>query len=97
MAYIADNFNGKIYKVDISNIDRANSLTVVDIIADNSVSPNKFVRIESMVMEGDLDYIVAIDSEQQTLYLIDPVTGEMTLVLKTLKVKTNANASVCDQ
>ncbi|WAJ71787.1 hypothetical protein [Catenovulum adriaticum] len=56
-------------------------------------SPLQMGRISAMVMEADLDYLIATDEEKGSVIAIDPISGQRVVLLKGTSTEP---ASVCN-
>ncbi|MCM2681523.1 hypothetical protein [Echinimonas agarilytica] len=86
-AYIVDNKDKLIYEVDLANIAQSDALTATLIASPDHPNQPTLGNIKSLVIEGDMDYMVIADvqngGDYSALITMDLESRQMGYILKT--------------
>ncbi|WP_019027984.1 hypothetical protein [Colwellia piezophila] len=104
-AYIVDNTPGsqKIYQFDLSNLRTEQTLKVEKVLIDLAVTDGenkvdtKYEMLASLKMDPGADYLLGTDRVTGTVYIIDPISGDISILLRGLLTKTDPDQKVCNQ
>lgn len=98
-AYVVDNKDKLIYEIDLSNIAESDSLTAKVIASPFHDNQPKLGTVKSLVVEGDMDYMVISDvkheSEKSALLVMDLETYDMAYLLKTNNLTVDETKTHC--